>query len=121
MGEHISDEPTKHKVVSFEQRGSTIAYPKCEKHSQNICELHCKRCHVPICSICVSLKERNTNDVVDLLRYLALKKKLMKADLQELENSLYPSCRKAASGILAQKRDVQNQSQKKSNALKQQG
>ena len=45
----------------------------------------------------------------------------MKADLQELENSLYPSCRKAASGILAQKRDVQNQSQKKSNALKQQG
>ena len=107
--------------MSFEERVSTITYPKCEKHSQKVCELHCKRCHVPICSICVSLKEHNTHDVVDILKYLALKKKIIKADLQELEISLYPRCEKAASGILAQKHDLQNQSQKKFNALKLQG
>ena len=41
----------------------------------------------------------------------------MKTDLQ-VENSLYPTYQKVASGILAQKRDVQNQSQKKFNAVK---
>ena len=86
-----------------------------------VCEFHCKRCHVSICSICVSSKEHNIHDVVDILKYLALKKKLIKADLQELENSLYPRCQKAASGISAKQTGVQIQSQKTSNALKQQG
>lgn len=54
VGEHLFDGSEQHKVVLFEKRGSIPTYPKCLKHSENPCQLHCKECNFPICVQCVA-------------------------------------------------------------------
>ena len=46
--DHLSNESKDHKLVSFHQRGSTINYPRCQIHTDKICELRCEHCTFPI-------------------------------------------------------------------------
>lgn len=41
IGEHISDEYEKHKIVSFHDKNSTVKYPMCKTHPNKICKLQC--------------------------------------------------------------------------------
>lgn len=100
-GEHLSDPSKEHKVVLFEKRGSN---PKCSIHSQKLCELHCKQCDIPICSLCVSSDKHLGHKQVDsVLKIIESTKKKLQKDLQELEESIYPEYLEIASNIPAQK------------------
>ena len=90
VGEHISDESRNHKVVPFSKRGSTINYPKCQKHSPKICELHCKHCNIPICASCVSSGDHEQHQKNDILKTLTNKKENIEKDLQEMKKFIYP-------------------------------
>ena len=118
VGIHLSDRSKEHRVLPFEERGSTT---KCQKHSNKICELHCEQCNIPICALCVSSKEHKTHEVVDILKSLKTKKEAIKRDLQELEKSIYPQYQEAASNIPVQKTDAGKHSKKLTTELKQQG
>lgn len=61
-GEHLLDESKGHKVVPFKNRGSS---PKCPKHSTKLCELHCEKCDILICSLCVSSTEHEGHKLID--------------------------------------------------------
>ena len=76
--DHLSDESTDHKVVSFKKRGSTVNYPKCQEHSQKICEVYCRHCNVPICASCVSFGDHDQHEKVDILKIVINRKKSLK-------------------------------------------
>nr|XP_022309156.1 E3 ubiquitin-protein ligase TRIM71-like [Crassostrea virginica] len=121
VGVHLSDRSKEHKVVPFEERGSTINYPKCQKHPPKICELHCKHCNIPICVSCVSSGDHDHHKKVDILTNLTSKKELIKKDLQELKKLIRPKFQQAASEIPAQKAGVKQHSLKLTAALNKQG
>ncbi|XP_022304495.2 uncharacterized protein LOC111111677 [Crassostrea virginica] len=121
VGEHLSDDSKDHKVVPFHKRGSTINYPKCQKHPPKTCELHCKHCNIPICVSCVSTGDHDRHKKVDILKILTSKKELIKKDLQELKKLIRPKFQQAASEIPAQKAGVKQHSLKLTAALNKQG
>ncbi|XP_078321296.1 uncharacterized protein LOC111131079 isoform X2 [Crassostrea virginica] len=121
VGVHLSDDSREHKVVPFHKRGSTINYPKCQKHPPKICELHCKHCNIPICVSCVSSGDHEHHKKVDILTILTSKKELIKKDLQELKKLIRPKFQQAASEIPAQKAGVKQHSLKLTAALNKQG
>nr|XP_022303034.1 uncharacterized protein LOC111110734 [Crassostrea virginica] len=121
VGEHLSDDSKDHKVVPFHKRGSTINYPKCQKHPPKTCELHCKHCNIPICASCVSSGDHDQHKKIDILTILTSKKELIKKDLQELKKLIRPKFQQAASKIPAQKAGVKQHSLKLTAALNKQG
>nr|XP_022308570.1 uncharacterized protein LOC111114522 [Crassostrea virginica] len=121
VGEHLSDDSKDHKVVPFHKRGTTINYPKCQKHSPKICELHCKHCNIPICVSCVSSGDHEHHKKIDILKILTKKKELIENDLQELKKLIRPKFQQAASEIPAQKAGVKQHSLKLTAALTKQG
>ena len=118
--DHLSDESKDHKVVTFNKRGSTINYPKCQKHSK-ISELLCNHCNVPICSSCVSSGDHDQHKKLDILKEYRNKKELIEKDIRELENSIYRKYEEAAANIPVQKTDVRNHTQKLKTARDKQG
>lgn len=121
VGEHLLDGSKEHKVVPFEYRRSTINYPKCPKHSKQICELHCKQCDSPICTLCVSSGEHEQHKKEQILQTLASKKEILQKDLQELEGSIFPKYQEAASNIPSQKADQRKHFQALTTALNKRG
>nr|XP_022309603.1 uncharacterized protein LOC111115234 [Crassostrea virginica] len=119
--EHLSDDSIDHKVVSFHKRGSTINYPKCQKHHPKTCEVHCKHCNIPICASCVSSGDHDQHKKVDILKILTSKKELIEKDLQELKKFIRPKFQQAASEIPAQKAGVKQHFLKLTAALNKQG
>nr|XP_034328925.1 tripartite motif-containing protein 2-like [Crassostrea gigas] len=70
---HLSDKSNEHKVVPFKYRGY---FPKCQKHSTKICDQYCEHCNIPVCEFCVSSKEHQTHDVINILSREENKKQL---------------------------------------------
>lgn len=62
IGEHISDEYDKHKIVPFKQRKSTLMFATCNTHSKEACKLQCKSCNVFLCVICCASHEHKNSD-----------------------------------------------------------
>nr|XP_022310447.1 E3 ubiquitin-protein ligase TRIM36-like [Crassostrea virginica] len=121
VGVHLSDDSREHKVVPFHKRGSTINYPKCQKHPPKKCELQCKHCNIPICASCVSSGDHDQHKKNDILTILTSKKELIKKDLQELKKLIRPIFQQAASKFPAQKDIVKQHSLKLTAALNKQG
>ncbi|XP_078340201.1 uncharacterized protein LOC111106790 [Crassostrea virginica] len=118
VGKHLSDKSKDHYIVPFKQRGSI---PKCPNHSSKLCTIFCKDCNVSICKICSSLGEHAKHKTEDLLKAMAEKEELIRKDLQELEESIYPKYQEAATNIPVQRADVNKRSQKLTTALDKQG
>nr|XP_022299180.1 E3 ubiquitin-protein ligase TRIM71-like [Crassostrea virginica] len=115
---HLSDQSKDHYIVPFKQQGSI---PKCPYHSTKLCLILCKDCNVPICVICSSFGEHVQHKKEDLLKVMAKKKELIRKDLQELQESIYPKYQEAATNIPVQRADVNKHSQKLTTALDKQG
>nr|XP_022300239.1 E3 ubiquitin-protein ligase TRIM71-like [Crassostrea virginica] len=118
VGKHLSDKSKDHYIVPFKLRGSI---PKCPNHSSKLCTIFCKDCNVPICKICSSWGEHAEHKTEDLLKAMAEKEELIRKDLQELEESIYPKYQEAATNIPVQRADVNKRSQKLTTALDKQG
>nr|XP_034314995.1 tripartite motif-containing protein 3-like [Crassostrea gigas] len=120
VGEHLSDQSKEHKVLPFEQRGSTPNYPKCPKHSTKQCELHCEQCDIPICALCIS-GEHLGHKPVDIVKHIESKKELLQREMQELEKSISPKYQQIASNIPVQKAALNENSQKLTSAMDKHG
>ena len=119
VGEHISDELTNHRIVSFSKLGGTVNFPKCQTHCPKICELHCKHCNIPICASCVFSGDHEHHQKEDILKYMTDKKKGIEKDLSELNKSIYPEYQKCATNLIVLRADVRKNSQElKTNLIK---
>ncbi|XP_052679548.1 uncharacterized protein LOC128160297 [Crassostrea angulata] len=97
IGEHISDEYYKHKIVPFQERRSTLIYPKCETHSHKNCKFQCADCNnVFVCSSCIASEQHERHKFVEVTEVYKSKKKIIKKDREELENYISPSYEETA-------------------------
>nr|XP_022288877.1 uncharacterized protein LOC111100981 [Crassostrea virginica] len=92
IGEHISDDYSKHTIVPFELRRSTPIYPKCENHPNKICDLQCNDCYIFLCSHCLASKQHNKDHELSKLEEIFNQKKdhILK-DKEEIKLQLMPA------------------------------
>ncbi|XP_065938114.1 uncharacterized protein [Magallana gigas] len=91
IGKHISDGYDKHKIVPFQERRSTLIYPKCETHQHKNCEFQCKDCNnICVCSSCMASKQHKGHNFVEVTEVYKTKKNDIKKDTKELENHISP-------------------------------
>ncbi|XP_065938061.1 tripartite motif-containing protein 2-like [Magallana gigas] len=92
IGDHISDGYDKHKIVPFQERRSTLIYPKCETHSQKNCKFQCKDCNnIFVCSSCMASEQHGRHKFVEVTEVFKKKKDDIKKDTQEFENHISPT------------------------------
>ncbi|XP_078340729.1 uncharacterized protein LOC144627476 [Crassostrea virginica] len=92
IGEHISDEYDKHKIVPILQRKSTLIYPKCETHQNKTCEYQCKDCNISICIDCIVAKQHNKeHEFIKLEGVFNAKKKHIRRVTEDLEKQFLPA------------------------------
>eukprot|EP00105_Crassostrea_gigas_P010627 XP_011425976.1 PREDICTED: E3 ubiquitin-protein ligase TRIM9-like [Crassostrea gigas] len=118
---HLSDSSKVHKVVSLKQYLTTLNYPKCIKHHEKQCELHCKQCDIPICAKCISSGKHSGHKKIDIFQSFEIKTEILEKDLQELEKFIYPKYKEIASNISVQKADLSKNSRKLTTVIDKQG
>nr|XP_034306436.1 uncharacterized protein LOC109617698 [Crassostrea gigas] len=92
IGEHITDGYGKHKIVPFQQRKSTLIYPKCETHPFKHCKFKCKNCeNILVCSSCMASEQHGGHRFEELSEIYKTKKETIENDAKELENCIFPS------------------------------
>nr|XP_022304506.1 uncharacterized protein LOC111111681 [Crassostrea virginica] len=118
---HLLDTAKVHNVVSFKQHLVNSKFPQCLDHPTKQCELHCERCDIPICLLCISSGKHEQHKKEDILKTFASKKDLLRTDLQELETSIYPKIQERASGIPVQRAEVSKHLKQLKKAIEKQG
>lgn len=91
IGEHISDEYEKHKIVSFHDKNSSVKYPMCKTHPNKICKLQCKRCNIYICAKCMAMEKHKSHDFLVLKSIYQTTKMEIEKDAEELEVIICPT------------------------------
>ena len=86
IGEHITDEYDKHKIVPFEKRKSTLTYPKCVIHDNKACKHRCIECDIFVCSFCTASKQHRGHEYLKLEDIFNTKKQHIQNDAEELES-----------------------------------
>nr|XP_022299820.1 uncharacterized protein LOC111108315 isoform X2 [Crassostrea virginica] len=100
IGDHISDEYDKHKIVPIHQRKSTLIYPKCQTHQNEDCKYQCKECNISICFDCLASKHHNKeHEFVKLEEVYNTKKEQIQSDTEELENQILPAYEEIANEL----------------------
>ncbi|XP_065928348.1 E3 ubiquitin-protein ligase TRIM71-like [Magallana gigas] len=121
VGEHMLDLSKKHQVVPFQDRRSTVISPNCQKHSQKQCELHCEKCDIPICALCISSKNHENHEKLDIISYFERKQHYLQTDLQELEKTVIAKYQEVANNVTVQKADLSKNSRKLTTAIDKHG
>ena len=92
IGEHISDDYSKHTIVPFELRRSTPIYPKCDTHPNKTCKFQCKDCNIFLCSYCLASKQHNKDHELSKLEDVFNQKKdQIQKDREEMKLQLLPA------------------------------
>ncbi|XP_052679589.1 uncharacterized protein LOC128160327 [Crassostrea angulata] len=92
IGDHISDGYHKHIIVPFQERRSTLIYPKCGTHTHKNCEFQCKDCNnIFVCSSCMASEQHGRHKFVEVTEVFKTKKDDIKKDAKELENHISPT------------------------------
>ena len=100
IGEHISDDYNKHAIVPFQQRRSTLIYPKCEIHPKKVCKYQCRECNIFVCSHCVASKQHNKeHEFLNLEEVFRIKKEHIQKDMEDIEKQILPTYAEIVSDI----------------------
>ncbi|XP_065938011.1 uncharacterized protein [Magallana gigas] len=90
--DHISDGYDQHRIVPYEERRSTLIYPKCGTHPHKTCILQCKDCNnILVCSSCMSSEQHRRHIFEEISEVYRTKKKAIEKDEEELENLIFPT------------------------------
>ncbi|XP_078341984.1 uncharacterized protein LOC111106829 [Crassostrea virginica] len=99
IGEHISDEYDKHKIVPILQRKSTLIYPKCIIHQNEDCKYQCKGCNIFVCSDCTVSTQHKGHSFLKLEERYSKSKGHIQKDREELENQISPTYEEIANEL----------------------
>ncbi|XP_022289146.2 uncharacterized protein LOC111101122 [Crassostrea virginica] len=100
IGEHIYDDYTKHIIVPFQQRRSTLIYPKCGTHPNKNCKYQCEDCNIFLCTDCFASRPHNKEHKLSKLNEKFSKKKdQIQKDKQEIKEQILPVYEDIASEV----------------------
>ncbi|XP_062615135.1 tripartite motif-containing protein 55-like [Saccostrea cucullata] len=121
IGEHISDEYDKHKIVPFQQRKSTLIYPKCSTHPNKSCDLQCRECNFPVCSLCSASEQHKGHNFLVLTEIYDSKKNDIAKDTEELKNIIYPKYKEITKDLETQMANLDGEYEKLTTAVTEHG
>lgn len=120
MEEHISDILNECKVIDVIQTQTIIlALPcrKCVNHFQEYYKQYCKLCNNLVCAQCIASNEHDGHTLLDIAENFNSKTAVLKRDLAELQNIIYPMYKKIELEISFQKIDIDKNSKNLKTAL----
>nr|XP_019923776.2 uncharacterized protein LOC109619031 [Crassostrea gigas] len=91
IGEHISNDYDKHKVVPFQERKSSLIFPTCKLHSNKTSHLQCKSCDALLCVLCIASDEHKGHDFIVLEDIYKTKKECIEKDTREIKKAIAPT------------------------------
>lgn len=108
------DESKFHIVLPFKHRQSSSKFsiPKCQIHFNKLSEFHCEQCDIAVCDECSFSDKHNNHAFFEILSYLKIKNKILQADIEELEQHIYPVYQVIASSFPVQRADLQRNTEK---------
>ncbi|XP_062593771.1 uncharacterized protein LOC134255271 [Saccostrea cucullata] len=121
IGEHIADDYSKHQIVQFQQRKSTLIYPQCKTHETERCKLQCEECNTSVCSLCIITETHKGHTISILLDIFNSKREVIRKDTEELEQILSPTYKEIATIIEAQIANLDGEYGKLSTAVTKHG
>lgn len=98
VGNHVVDDPRKHKLVKYLDRNTTLVLPKCDIHSTERCKNFCEECDKAVCPSCISSDSHERHKFLKISDMFDNKKEIIRIETQELEQAVYP----AYAGIVEQ-------------------
>lgn len=90
VGNHIAEDPNKHKIVNYEDRNRTLILPICDIHLQERCKNYCQECEKAVCPTCISSDIHVGHKFPIISQIFYSKKEIIKTDIEELEQTVYP-------------------------------
>ncbi|XP_055998948.1 uncharacterized protein LOC125655126 [Ostrea edulis] len=92
IGKHVVDDYQKHIVVPFQNRKSTLIYPKCSTHQNKTSKYHCKECDMSVCSMCTISADKHKGHTFSVLSEIYNERKAgIAKDSEEIENIISPT------------------------------
>ncbi|XP_034317739.2 B-box type zinc finger protein ncl-1-like [Magallana gigas] len=122
IGEHITDGYDKHKIVAFQERRSTLIYPKCGTHQHKNCEFQCKSCNnIFVCSSCTASEQHRGHIFVDISTVYKTQKENIEKDTEELVNLISPTYEEIAGDLENQLANLDGGYEKLTTTMSKQG
>ncbi|XP_065929363.1 uncharacterized protein [Magallana gigas] len=122
IADHISDGYDKHKIVPFQERRSTLIYPKCGTHSHKNCDLQCKNCNdIFVCSSCTASETHKGHIFVEVSEVYTTKKNAIADEANKLENLISPIYEEIALDLENQLANLDGEYEKLTTAMSKQG
>ena len=99
IGEHISDDYKKHIIVPIHQRKSSLIFPKCGIHQNDVCQYQCKDCNIFVCSHCLVSKQHKDHEFLKLEESFSAKKEHILRDREVLVEQIGPTYEEIANDL----------------------
>ncbi|XP_078341791.1 uncharacterized protein LOC111107262 [Crassostrea virginica] len=99
IGEHISPDYKKHILVPIHERKSSLIYPKCGMHHNEVCQYECKDCNIFVCSHCFASKQHKEHEFLKLEESFSSKKEHILRDREVLVEQIGPTYEKIANDL----------------------
>lgn len=91
VGNHLDDDPNKHKLVKFQDRNTTLVLPTCPTHSSERCKNYCQECDNAVCPSCISSDSHKKHTFLKISEVFEKKKEKINSDTKELDEIVFPS------------------------------
>nr|XP_022296563.1 uncharacterized protein LOC111106251 [Crassostrea virginica] len=120
IGEHISDDYKKHIIVPIHQRKSSLIFPKCGIHQNDVCQYQCKDCNIFVCTHCFASKQHKEHEFFKLEESFSVKKNHILKDREELEEQILPTYEEIANDLEIQISNLDDNYKKLTTAISKQ-
>ncbi|XP_052683012.1 uncharacterized protein LOC128163448 [Crassostrea angulata] len=122
IADHISDGYDKHKIVPFQERRSTLIYPKCATHPHKNCDWQCKNCKdIFVCSSCTASEKHRGHIFIEVSEVYMRTKNAIADEANKLENLISPTYEEIALDLENQLANLDGGYEKLTTAMSKQG
>lgn len=91
VGNHLDDNPSRHILIKYQGRNTTLVLPTCPKHSPERCKNYCQECREAVCPSCISSDSHKKHIFLPISEIIQSKKEKINEDNKELEEIIFPS------------------------------
>lgn len=91
VGNHLCDDPGKHKIVKYHERNTALVDPTCLTHSTERCKHYCQECEEAVCPSCITSNSHKKHIFLKISEIFNTKKEKINNDLKELEEDVFPT------------------------------